>query len=211
MVRVKICGITNHQDAALAVSLGVDALGFIFAQSPRRIAPEKARRIISAIAPLVTTVGVFVDERRETIRDIMQYCGLDLVQLHGDESPDLCQEFMPRTIKGFRIRDRSDIESVAPYKGKTRAILLDTYARGKRGGTGETFDWDLAVRSKDAGVPVILAGGLTPANIVDAISAVTPYAVDLNSGIEEQPGKKDHILMKKLMENIRKAAFGRTV
>ncbi len=207
MARVKICGITNHPDAALAVSLGVHALGFIFAQSPRRIAPEKARRIISIIPPFVTTVGVFVDERRETIRDIMQYCGLDLIQFHGDESPDVCEEFMPRTIKGFRIRDRSDIESITLYKGKARAILLDTYAKGKRGGTGKTFDWNLAVRSKDAGVPVILTGGLTPANIVDAISAVTPYAVDVNSGIEERPGEKDHILMKELMGNIRKAGF----
>ena len=155
----------------------------------------------------MTTVGVFVDERPETIREITLFCGIDLVQLHGDESPDVCEGLMPRTIKGFRIRDRSDMESVTPYKGKIRAILLDTYERGKRGGTGETFDWDLVVKEKEAGVPIILAGGLTPANIVDAISTVTPYGVDVNSGIEERPGEKDHILMKELMGNIRKAGF----
>ena len=207
MTRVKICGITNKEDALLAAKLGADALGFIFAPSPRRIAPEKARSIISIIPPFVTTVGVFVDERPETIREITLFCGIDLVQLHGDESPDVCEGLMPRTIKGFRIRDRSDMESVTPYKGKIRAILLDTYERGKRGGTGETFDWDLVVKEKEAGVPIILAGGLTPANIVDAISTVTPYAVDVNSGIEERPGEKDHILMKELMGNIRKAGF----
>ena len=203
MVRVKVCGITNYQDAAMAVQIGVDALGFIFAPSPRQIMPQKAREIIGAIPPFVKTVGVFVDERPEAIREIMLFCGLDLVQFHGDESPDFCAEFMPRTIKGFRIRNRSDIESVALYKGNTRAILLDTYAKGKRGGTGKTFDWNIALTGKAPGIPVILSGGLTPSNIGDAISTVKPYAVDVNSGIEERPGKKDYILMKELVEKIR--------
>ena len=207
MVKVKVCGITNAQDAFKAVELGVDALGFIFASSPRRVNPEKARKIISSIPPFVLTVGVFVNEEQAVMKQIKNFCGLDLVQLHGNEPPDVCEGLMPRIIKGFRIRNRSDIESVTPYKGKIRAILLDTYERGQRGGTGETFDWNLAVKKKEAGVPIILAGGLTPANIVDAISTVTPYAVDVNSGIEERPGEKDHTLMKELMDNIRKAGF----
>jgi len=203
MVRVKVCRITNYQDAAMAVALGVDALGFIFAPSPRQIMPQKAREIIGAIPPFVKTVGVFVDERPEAIREIMLFCGLDLVQFHGDESPDFCAEFMPRTIKGFRIRDRSVLPSIRPYQGKIRAMLFDTYVEDRRGGTGKTFDWNMAVTAKAPGIPIILSGGLAPSNIVRAISTVKPYAVDVNSGIEKSPGKKDHILMKELMEKIK--------
>lgn len=204
MTKVKICGITNYQDAAAAVELGADAIGFIFAPSPRRIMPEKAREIIRAIAPFVQTVGVFVNEKRDIIRQVAGFCGLDLVQFHGDESVDLCTEFMPRTIKVFRVRDESCLESIRSYRGKVRAVLLDAYSQDKWGGTGKTFDWWLAVMSKETGIPVILAGGLTPANIEEAISEVNPYAVDINSGIEARPGEKDHRLMRELMEKIRR-------
>jgi len=202
MMKVKICGITNHRDASMAVELGVDALGFIFAQSPRQIDPEKARAIISSLPPFVQTVGVFVNEAPAKITEVVRFCGLDMIQLHGDESPDVCSEFMPRTIKAFRLKDESSLESIKPYLGKVRALLFDTYSEEKRGGTGKTFDWGLAVKGKELGVPIILSGGLSPSNIEDAISTVKPYAVDVNSGVEESPGIKDHHLMKQLMEII---------
>ena len=203
MVRVKICGITNFQDASNAVKLGVDALGFIFASSPRKIMSEKARDIICAIPPFVKTVGVFVNENPDTIRKIIQFCGLDLVQLHGDESPEICHELMPYTIKAFRPKNEKDLSAIRPYVGRIRAVLFDTYSEGKRGGTGKTFDWDLAIKGKELGVPVILAGGLTPSNIETAISTVRPFAVDVNSGVEDGPAKKSPALIKRLMETIK--------
>jgi phosphoribosylanthranilate isomerase len=209
MARVKVCGITCLEDAQMAVQSGVDALGFIFAPSPRRISPEKAREIVSAIPPFVKTVGVFVDERPDTVRQMIRFCGLDLVQFHGDESPETCGDFMPRAIKAFRVRDRSALQSIRPYQGKIRAMLLDAFSNERHGGTGQTFDWDIAVTVKGLRIPVILSGGLAPANIGIAISKVTPFAVDVNSGIEERPGKKDPVLMEKLMKRIRDVDKGR--
>ena len=203
-VKVKICGITNYEDAVLAVDLGATALGFIFANSPRQITPQKARDIIHTIPPLVKTVGVFVNEGPAEIREIMHYCGLDLVQLHGDESPDLCHSLMPSTIKALRIKDVSSIQSSLAYLGKVRALLLDTYAKDKAGGTGLTFDWRLAKKIKDLGIPIILAGGIGPSNVASAIQTVEPYAVDVNSGVEECPGKKSPMLMKDLMKRVRR-------
>ena len=202
-VAVKICGITDYDDALIAVELGVGALGFIFADSPRQITPQKARDIISAIPPFVKTVGVFVNEDSVVIRKIIHYCGLDLVQLHGDESPDLCCELMPYTIKALRVRDESSLRTSRTYRGMTRALVLDTYSKDKAGGTGKTFDWQLAIKIKKLGIPIILAGGLGPSNIESAISTVRPYAVDVNSGVEERPGKKSHTLMKDLMGKVR--------
>jgi phosphoribosylanthranilate isomerase len=147
-------------------------------------------------------VGVFVNEDPDTIKKIIQYCGLDLVQLHGDESPDLCHDLMPYPIKAFRPKEEKDLSAVKPYRGRIRALLFDTYSKEKRGGTGKTFDWELAIKGKKLGVPVILAGGLSPSNIEQAISTVRPFAVDVNSGIEDRPGKKSSALMKTLMETI---------
>ena len=203
-VKVKICGITNYEDAAIAVELGATALGFIFADSPRQITPPKARDIIHAIPPFVKTVGVFVNERLAEIKEMVHYCGLDLVQLHGDEPPGLCHELMPSTIKALRIKDASSIESSLAYQGKIRALLLDTYAKDKAGGTGSTFDWRLAIKITELGIPIILAGGLGPSNIDGAIRTVKPYAVDVNSGVEECPGKKSPMLMKDLMKKVRR-------
>ena len=203
-VAVKICGITDYEDASIAVELGAGALGFIFADSPRQITPQKARDIIRAIPPFVKTVGVFVDEGPAAIKEIIHDCGLDLVQLHGDESPDLCCELMPYTIKALRIKDESSLRTSRIYHGKVRALLLDTYSKDKAGGTGKTFDWQLAIKIKKLGIPIILAGGLGPSNIDDAVSTVRPYAVDVNSGVEERPGKKSHTLMKDLMEKVRR-------
>jgi len=203
-VEVKICGITDYEDASIAVELGAGALGFIFAYSPRQITPQKARDIISAIPPFVKTVGVFVDEGPATIKEMIHYCGLDLVQLHGDESPDLCWELMPYTIKALRIQDESSLRTSRIYHEKVRALLLDTYSKDKAGGSGKTFDWQLAIKIKKLGIPIILAGGLGPSNIDGAISTVRPYAVDVNSGVEKRPGKKSRTLMKDLMEKVRK-------
>lgn len=186
----------------MAVEMGVDALGFIFAWSPRRIRPEDASRIIQCLPPFVQTVGVFVNEKPARIREIMGFCGLDLVQLHGDESPEICKPLMPRCIKAVRVRSKSSLEQIRSYEGKVRALILDTYSGGKRGGTGDTFDWGLAVEAKKTGIPIILAGGLDPFNIVEAILTVRPFAVDINSGVEQTPGKKSRFLMELLMEKI---------
>ena len=201
-VAVKICGITNFEDAFKAVELGVSALGFIFAPSPRRIAPQKARDIISVIPASVKTVGVFVNEAFTQIRDVKNFCGLDLVQLHGDESPDFCRSLGPHTIKAVRIKEGLSLSSIGTYHGQVRALLLDTYFKDRAGGTGMTFDWKLALKIKKQGIPIILSGGLGPSNIDEAITTVKPYAVDVNSGIEMHPGKKSPILMKDLMDKV---------
>ena len=207
MIKVKICGITSHEDALLAASLGADALGFVFAPSPRQVHPRLAHDIIKGLPPLVKTVGVFVNESLENIREIVQYCGIDLIQLHGDESPDLCESLMPRAIKALRVKDREAINQIPAYCGKVRAILLDAYSAEKRGGTGRTFDWRLALLAIEKGITVILSGGLNPANIQEAILRVRPYGVDVNSGVETMPGEKNPDLMTDLFGKIRKIAF----
>jgi phosphoribosylanthranilate isomerase len=203
VIRIKICGITNGDDASKAVELGADALGFIFAPSPRRIQPEEARNIIAGLPPFVITVGVFVNEEAPSIMRVAETCGLDLFQLHGDESAEVCAKLMPRAVKAFRIKNEGSLNEIKPYRGNVRALLFDTYSDEAHGGTGKTFDWSVAAKGKRFDVPLILSGGLSPANIAQAITTVKPYAVDVNSGIEERPGKKDHRLMKALMEIIR--------
>ena len=202
MVRVKICGLTNRQDAHDAASLGVQALGFIFAPSPRQITPEMAKAVIETLPPFVTTVGVFVNERLKTIQEIRAYCGFDLVQLHGDETPHMCASLMPNVIKAFQLKDASSLSALETYVGKARAFLFDTYSKKERGGTGQTFDWNLALEGKRHGVPVILSGGLNPDNVKDAIKKTAPFAVDLGTGVEESPGKKDVTQMRRLMETL---------
>jgi phosphoribosylanthranilate isomerase len=208
MTKVKVCGITCLEDAQLAVQLGVNALGFIFAPSPRRISPEEAREIIRAVSPFVKTAGVFVDETPAVVRDIMEFCGLELVQFHGDESPETCTAFMPRSVKAFRVRDRSVLSAIRSYQGSVRAILLDAFSHDQQGGTGKPFDWDIALTAKGLHIPVILSGGLKPSNIRDAILKVNPFAVDVNSGIEQWPGKKDPRLMAAVMTAIRNSGEG---
>jgi len=191
MVRIKICGITNLEDALLAAALGADALGFIFhAQSPRKVAPDAARQIITKLPPLVLTVGVFVDEEAQVVRNLAARVGLDWLQLHGQESPDYCRSLGHRVIKAFRLRDESSLAGLGPYQGACQAFLLDTYKKGQIGGTGDTFDWRLARRARQHG-PIILAGGLTPENVARAIEVAQPDAVDVASGVEVAPGKKD--------------------
>lgn len=191
MVRIKICGITNLEDALLAAALGAHALGFIFyPPSPRKITPEAARDIIAQLPPLVLTVGVFVDEEAAVVQQLAAQVGLDWLQLHGHESPEYCRSLGRRVIKGFRIRDEDSLSSLENYRSVAQAFLLDTYKKGQIGWTGEVFDWHLARRAQDYG-PIILAGGLTSENVAQAIAAAQPQAVDVASGVEAAPGKKD--------------------
>ncbi|MFI5355469.1 MAG: phosphoribosylanthranilate isomerase [Desulfobaccales bacterium] len=191
MVRIKICGITNLEDALLAAELGAQALGFIFyAKSPRSLEPEAAWEIIRQLPPLVLSVGVFVNEEAAVVRDLAARVGLDWVQLHGQESPEYCRSLGRRVLKGFRIKDEASLQELPAYRGAVQALLLDTYKQGQTGGTGEAFEWELAVRAKAYG-PIVLAGGLTAENVAQAVAAVGPQAVDVASGVEAAPGKKD--------------------
>jgi len=201
MVRVKICGITNLEDAMMAVEAGADALGFVFFQeSPRNISPENAAAIIHCLPPFVQTVGLFVNEDAATVNAIADRCGLDLVQLHGDESPEYCSSVHRRIIKAFRVRDASSLDELPRYR--VAACLLDAWSSVARGGTGNTFNWDIAAQAA-AHQPVILAGGLQPDNVAEAIRAVKPYAVDVSSGVESAPGKKDAELVRRFIRSCR--------
>jgi phosphoribosylanthranilate isomerase len=203
IVRIKICGITNLEDARLAADLGAHALGFIFyPKSPRSVRPDAAREIIRNLPPLVMTVGVFVDEEAEVVRGIAETAGLDWVQLHGQESPEYCCELKHRVIKGFRIQDSSSLTLLPQYQGTVQAMLLDTYKAGTAGGTGETFDWELARQAGELG-PIILAGGLTPGNVAQAIHAAKPAAVDVASGVEAAPGKKDREKLREFLKAVK--------
>jgi phosphoribosylanthranilate isomerase len=189
MVRVKICGITRVEDALHAVGAGADALGFVFHEaSTRNILPERAKEIIGALPPFIQTVGLFVNCEAGLINEIADSCGLDTVQLHGDEPPEFCGLLRRRVIKAFRVRDMKSLDTVKNYR--VAGILLDAYSPHAFGGTGLTFDWEFASSASVHG-PIILAGGLTPDNVREAVSRVAPYAVDVSSGVESSPGRKD--------------------
>ena len=201
MIKVKICGITCKEDAEAAVVFGADAIGFVFADSERKITPDTVKDIISSLPPFIACVGVFVNENEKEVARIANFCGLSILQFHGDETPSYCNKF-PRVIKAFRIKDREDIEKIREYKAS--AWLLDTYQDLKPGGTGKTFDWSIGSEVAKEG-RVILSGGLTPENVAHAVRVVLPYAVDVSSGVEEYPGKKDP---KKIEKFIREAKKG---
>ena len=189
-VRVKICGITSAEDAHAAVEAGADALGFIFYEpSPRCITPEQAAAIIAGLPAHVARVGVFVDADEITVRATAVTAGLDTLQFHGSESPEFCARFNLRTIKAFRVKDSGSLGQLPDYG--TDAWLLDSYVKGEPGGTGERFNWDLAVEAKRLGRPILLAGGLTPNNAAEAIAKVAPFGLDVSSSVEEAPGQKD--------------------
>jgi phosphoribosylanthranilate isomerase len=191
-VKVKICGVTNIEDALSAVDAGADALGFMFYESsPRNVAVTMAADIIRHLPPFVAKVGVFVNAAEEAVRRAMGECGIDTLQFHGDETPEFCRRFSPLKIyKAFRIESLESLRALPGYQ--TDAWLLDSFVKGKPGGTGAKFNWDLAVESQKLGRPIILAGGLTPENVADAVRKVRPFAVDVSSGVESSPGKKDH-------------------
>lgn len=197
-MRVKVCGITNLRDAEKAVEIGADALGFNFyKKSPRFIPKISARKIIQGLPPFVTPVGIFVNESLEGIQEIVYYTGLRVVQLHGDEAPDFCAKFSRPVIKAIRVAGPQSFQDMTLYK--VGAFLLDG-ATDTYGGSGKGFDWGLAQGSEKFG-RIILSGGLTPENVREAISVVHPYAVDVCSGIEKEPGKKDHMKLKDFFEN----------
>lgn len=188
MVKVKICGITNSEDALAAVEWGADALGFVFAPSPRQVTAEQVAKIVAQLPPFICKVGVFVDSSPEIVWETLSACGLDLAQLHGSESPEWCEALFPKVVKAFRVKDESVLPLLPRYKAS--AYLLDSYEAARQGGTGRTFSWDIARRATQYG-PIILSGGLTPENVLQAIRLVQPYAVDVSSGVESSPGKKD--------------------
>ena len=200
-IKVKICGMTQLKDALFAVEQGVDAVGFIFyKKSPRAVTMKTVREIIKKLPPLVETVGVFVNESAERVNKMADYCGLDLVQLHGEESPAFCRKIRRRVIKAFRVKDLQSIKQLEKFP--VSGFLLDTFSDDLHGGTGKTFDWNLALPAKKMG-PVILAGGLTPRNILQAVRQVRPYGVDVCSGVEKSPGIKDLEKVRAFLKNIR--------
>ena len=204
MIKVKICGITNKEDALYAAGCGADALGFIFYEkSPRYIEPDNAKTIITTLPPFVTTVGVFVNKDFNDIRDITLLTGVTVVQLHGDESPSYCNLVEGKLIKAIRVKNDSSIEGLKKYD--VDAFLLDSFDKNSFGGSGLTFDWKLAEKAKQYG-KIILAGGLTPDNVEEAVKKVVPYGVDVNSGVEQKPGIKNKNKVKEFI--IRSKAVG---
>lgn len=204
MIKIKICGITNLEDALAAAAAGADALGFNFyKKSPRCIEPQKAAEIIEQLPPFIVPVGIFVNEREDRIREILASTGIQAVQFHGDESPEFCQRFGGRVIKAFQVKDKESLQNMAHYR--VGAFLLDSYRDDVRGGTGVAFDWHLAVVAKTFG-KVILAGGLTPENVAEAVKLVQPYGVDVAGGVEKEKGVKDHAKLKKFITEVRRAS-----
>ena len=202
-VKVKICGITSLADAQAAVAAGVDALGFVFySRSSRHVEPEVAAQIIRQLPAFVTTVGLFVNEQPEVIREIAATSQLDVVQLHGDESPEQCRIPGVRVVKALRVRDEESLKGIERYP--VSSLLLDAWCDQAYGGTGKVGRWDLARQAAEQHV-VILAGGLTPDNVAQAVRDVQPYAVDVSSGVESAPGVKDPALMSAFVQHAKKA------
>ncbi|HXR47854.1 MAG TPA: phosphoribosylanthranilate isomerase [Candidatus Limnocylindrales bacterium] len=189
-VRVKICGVTSLADAQVAVESGADALGFNFYEkSPRSIPTAAAAEISRALPPFTLRTGVFVNPSEELVRRAIGECGLNLLQFHGDEPPDFCTQFGLMSMKAFRIRDAGSLKELTKYQ--TDAWLLDACSSDTFGGTGEKFNWTLAIEAQRPGKPVFLAGGLTPENVAEAVQQVQPFGVDVSSGVESSPGRKD--------------------
>lgn len=201
-VRVKICGTTSLKDALLAIEGGADAVGFIFyKESPRNITPKEVKEIVAQLPPFVETVGVFVNESSDKVNRIAEQCRLTAVQLHGDESPAFCRRIKRRVVKAVRVKDAESLKGMSDYV--VSGFLLDAYNEGSRGGTGQIFDWNLALRAKKQG-PIILAGGLNPYNVYTAIHRVRPYGVDVCSGVEKSPGTKDQEKINEFIKAVRK-------
>jgi phosphoribosylanthranilate isomerase len=203
MTQIKICGITNIEDGLAAASAGADALGFVFhPASPRYVTPGRAREIIGSLPQAVCTVGVFVNLAAEEVLSIAELCGLDLIQLHGGETREYCRRFpRERVIKALSFRSEEEFVAMADYP--VRAFLVDAHDPVRFGGTGTTCNWNLAHRAA-ARHPLILAGGLSEENIIAALEAVRPLAVDISSGVETAPGKKDHEKIRSVIASVKK-------
>lgn len=199
--KIKICGITTIDDALFTAEAGADALGFVFYEkSPRYVHPEKVAKIVSELPPFVTTVGLFVNAAPDTIKQTMRIAGLGVVQLHSDESPDDCILNPYPVIKAVRVKDADSLAGLDNYP--VSALLLDAWNDQHYGGTGESFDWLLA-RALTGHRPIILAGGLTPGNVAQAVQVVNPYAVDVSSGVEKSPGNKDHDKVRQFIQQVK--------
>jgi len=204
MTKIKICGITNKTDALAAAELGVDMLGFVFyGKSKRYVEANTVRDISNELPEKILRVGVFVDEERNRVLDIAADVSLDVLQFHGDETPEYCASFKDdyKVMKAFRIKDKTSLRRVNDYD--TDYYLFDSYRKSSAGGTGEIFDWEL-LENFEVLKPFILSGGLDPDNVGKAILEVAPYGVDVSSGVESSPGKKDIALLKKFVTNVRR-------
>lgn len=203
-VRSKICGITRIEDALAAAEAGADAIGLVFyAKSPRAVTAAQARAIVAALPPFVTTVGLFVNASRCELSEILEVVPLDLLQFHGDETPAECEGYHRPWIKALRVRPGDDLQAACTQYAGARGILLDTFVAGVPGGTGEAFDWSLV--PEHLSLPIILAGGLSAANVGEAIARVRPYAVDVSGGVEAVKGIKDHARIEAFMAAVRAA------
>jgi phosphoribosylanthranilate isomerase len=203
MTRVKICGITTVEDATDAVEAGVDALGFIFAPgTPRAVPPDTVQRIVATLPPFIATVGVFVDRPLQELLEIATRCRLQAIQLHGEESAELARSLPVKVIKAIRVKDAESLRPIATYPA--HAFLLDAFVEGKPGGTGSVLPWDLATQVKGP-ARIILSGGLRPDSVDQAVRLVRPYAVDVSSGVEMRPGRKDRQKVREFIAAVRRA------
>ena len=202
--KVKICGVTNVADALAAAEAGADMIGLNFYEgSPRWVTPALAAEIARALPPFVLRVGVFVNPAEAQVLEVIAGCGLNLLQFHGDEPSDFCTQFGVMSVKALRVREAASLQALADFH--TEAFLLDAYAKTGLGGTGEKFNWDLAVAAQKYGKPIFLAGGLTPENVAEAVRQVRPFAVDVASGVELAPGKKDAAKVRAFIAAVRAA------
>lgn len=200
-MRIKICGLTRNQDVQVAVAEGVDALGFVlYAPSPRAVTAEQAALLIKHAPAFVTTVALFVDESAEEIYRALDVCSFDLLQFHGDESPEFCRQFNRPYMKAIRVRSAEDIHRAVQQYPDTKALLLDAYVENLPGGTGQAFDWRLI---PELSIPWILAGGLNANNVADAVNQVKPFAVDVSGGVEASKGIKDVQKIKDFISEVR--------
>ena len=199
--RIKICGITNLQDAKVVIDEGVDAIGLVFCEnSPRYINISRAKEIVENTTPFVNCVGLFVDAEKEYINDVLKEVALDTLQFHGQESEQACALYNKPYIKAIRMNENINLSEEAEKYFSAHALLLDTYIEGLPGGTGIVFDWDLI--PKDIAKPIILAGGLNASNVKDAIKKISPYAVDVSGGVETEKGKKDPSKIKEFINEV---------
>jgi phosphoribosylanthranilate isomerase len=202
MTWIKICGTTNIEDGLGAASLGVDALGFIFAPSPRRVEPAVAKKIILPLPKTLLKVGVFVDEDPREVLRVAEYCGLNALQFNGEESPEYCQKFFHPVFKAIHIRDFENLKDMGEYRDVS--ILLDSYSPVQAGGTGKPFPWEVALEAKEKR-NFVLSGGLNPSNVGEAVKKVRPFGVDVCSGVESAPGKKDLSKMIEFVKEVKEA------